>query len=363
MRLGVEAAIVDGALVPGDVDTAEGRVTAVGLSAPDGRGIAVPGFVDLQVNGFGGVNFADAGADGYRQAGESLLETGVTCYLPTFVTAPEERLVAALREVPAGSDGPRIPGAHLEGPFLSALRLGVHPAEDRRNPDLKLLERLLAAGPVRLVTLAPELPRAGELIEHLVRNEIAVSCGHSDASAEEADAAFDLGARAVTHVFNAMRPFHHREPGIAGAALARESVFVQLIVDGVHVHGTTAALVWQAAAGRVVLVTDAMAAAGVGDGRYRLGDLEIEVRQGVARGPTGALAGSTLTMIEAVRNLHALGVPLPEAVGAATEVPARLLRLPAAGRLAPGLPADVVVLNDELEVDKVLVEGRARVFG
>lgn len=361
MRLGVEAALVDGAILAGDVEIADGRVTEVGLSSPGGRGLAVPGFVDLQVNGFGGMDFLEADADGYRRAGEALLETGVTSYLPTFITAPEELLVCALRDVPRRSEGPRILGAHVEGPFLSELRLGVHPAAHRRDPDLDYLERLLAAGPVRLVTLAPELPQAPAVVEHLVRREIAVSCGHTDATAEEADAAFDLGARAVTHVFNAMRPFHHRDPGVAGAALAREDVFVQLIVDGVHVAPTTAALVWRAAAGRTALVTDAMAGAGLGDGLYRLAGMQVEVRDGAARGVTGALAGSTLTMISAIRNLHALGAPLEEAIGAATEVPARLLRLPTAGRLAPGLPADVVVLSDELEVEKVLVGGRARV--
>ena len=160
MRLGVEAALVDGTLVPGDVEILGGRIVAIGLGSPNGRGIAVPGFVDLQVNGFGGVDFLTADTNGYRQAGEALLETGVTAYLPTFITSPEEQLLAALREVPAEADGPRVLGAHLEGPFLSALRLGIHPAAARRNPDPELLERLLDAGPVRLVTLAPELPRA-----------------------------------------------------------------------------------------------------------------------------------------------------------------------------------------------------------
>ena len=247
MRLGVEAALVDGHLVPGDLEVIGGRVAGFGLSSPNGHGIAVPGFVDLQVNGFGGVDFLGADAEGYRQAGEALLETGVTAYLPTFITSPEEQLLAALREVPAASDGPRVLGAHLEGPFLSALRLGIHPAEARRNPDPELLDRLLAAGPVRLVTLAPELPGAHRVIELLLRREIAVSCGHSDASAEDANAAFDLGVRSVTHLFNAMRPFHHRDPGIIGAALARPDVIVQLIVDWVHVAPVTAAMVWQAA--------------------------------------------------------------------------------------------------------------------
>ncbi len=361
MKLGVEAALVDGTLVPGDVEVADGRIAAAGLASRNGNGIAAPGFVDLQVNGFAGVDFLDADADGYRRAGEALLETGVTAYLPTFITAPEERLLAALHELPAAADGPRILGAHLEGPFLSPRRLGIHPPDARRDPDDGLLERLLGAGPVRLVTLAPELPGADALVETLLRHEVVVSCGHSDATAEEANAAFDLGARSVTHVFNAMRPFHHREPGIAGAALARDDVVVQVILDGTHVAPETAAIVWRAAAGRVALVTDAMAGAGLTDGAYRLGGLEVQIADGVARGPSGALAGSTLTMIEAVRELHALGAPLEDALGAATEVPARLLRQPLVGRLAVGLPADIVILSDDLEVERVLVDGRDRV--
>ena len=363
MRLGVEAALVDGTLVPGDVEIIGGRVSGIGLTSPNGHGIAAPGFVDLQVNGFAGIDFLSADAEGYRLAGEALLETGVTAYLPTFITSPEEQLLAALREVPRGGDGPRVLGAHLEGPFLSALRLGIHSADSRRNPDVDLLERLLDAGPVRLVTLAPELPGATKVIERLLRREIAVSCGHSDADAEQANRAFDLGVRSVTHLFNAMRPFHHRDPGIVGAALARPEVVVQLILDWVHVAPVTAAMVWQAAQGRVALVTDSVAGAGLNDGAYRLGELDVEIRDGVARGPTGALAGSTLTMIDAVRNLHSLGVPLEDAIGAATEVPARVLRLPATGRVGVGLPADLVVLSDELEVERVLVEGRARVVG
>jgi N-acetylglucosamine-6-phosphate deacetylase len=354
---------VDGTFVAGDVEILGGRIAGFGLSSPNGRGVAVPGFVDLQVNGFSGVDFLTADAEGYRQAGEALLETGTTAFLPTFITSPEQQLLAALREVPAESDGPRILGAHLEGPFLSALRLGIHPTAARSNPDLELLERLLDAGPVRLVTLAPELPGATSVIERLVRREIAVSAGHSDATAEQANAAFDLGVRSVTHLFNAMRPFHHRDPGIVGAALARPDVIVQLIVDWVHVAPVTAAMVWQAAQGRVALVTDALSGAGLENGAYRLGDVDVEIRDGVARGQTGALAGSTLTMIEAVRNLHSLGIPLEDAVGAATDVPARVLRLPALGRIGVGLPADVVVLTEELEIERVLVEGRARVVG
>jgi N-acetylglucosamine-6-phosphate deacetylase len=363
MRLGVEAALVGGALVPGDVELDGGEIAAYGLAGGNGRGcIAVPGFVDLQVNGFGGVDFMGADADGYARGGEALLETGVTAYLPTFISAPEEDLLAALGNVPLDPPGPRLLGVHLEGPFLSDRRLGVHSRSARRDPDPALLERLLGAGPVRLMTLAPELPGADELIGLLLARGIAVSCGHSDATAEEAARAFDRGAKAVTHLFNAMRPFGHRDPGLAGAALARDDVIVEIILDGVHLAEETVRLVWRSAAGRVALVTDAVAGAGMGDGAYLLAGSEIEVRDGVVRGPDDVLAGSALTMIEAMRNLHGLGVPLAQALEAATSVPARVLGLPTVGRLDVGFPADLVVLDDNLEIDRVCIGGEARVI-
>jgi len=359
VKLGVEAALVAGRLLPGDVEVVDGRVARVGIASANGRGIAVPGFIDLQVNGFGGVDFLEADAQGYRRAGEALLETGVTGYLPTLITSPEDELVAAMKEIPIVAEGPRILGIHLEGPFISARRLGAHPASARRDPDLELLERLLAAGPVRIMTLAPELPGADALIEALHARGVTVSCGHSDATSEQANAAFDSGVRTVTHLFNAMRPFEHREPGIAGAALARDDVIVQVINDGVHLAPDTVNVVWHAAAGRVALVTDAMAGAGVPDGAYSLGSVEVVARDGAVRMPNGVLAGSVLTMIDAVRNLHALGVDLADAVGAATAAPADVLVLPTLGRLDVDLPADIVVLNDNLET--VFVGGEARV--
>ncbi|HZT45225.1 MAG TPA: N-acetylglucosamine-6-phosphate deacetylase [Gaiellaceae bacterium] len=360
-RLGVRAALVGGRIVPGDVEVVEGRIAGYGLSSSNGRGIASPGFVDLQVNGFGGVDFLDTDRSGYGRAGEALLETGVTAYLPTLITAPEDRLVAALGEIAAGARGPRILGAHVEGPFLSPRRLGTHPPSARREPDHALLERLLAAGPVRLLTLAPELPGALALVDLLVARGVTVSAGHTDATADEASAAFDRGVRTVTHLFNAMRPFTHRDPGVAGVALARPDVIVQIILDGAHLAADTVRLVWRTAAGRLALVTDAVAGAGVsGDGSYRLGEVAVEVRDGVVRRDDGVLAGSVLTMIEAVRNLHALGVPLEAALEAATAVPARVIGADA-GRIEPGAPADLVVLSEELEIERVLVGGEAHV--
>jgi N-acetylglucosamine-6-phosphate deacetylase len=359
MRLGVEAALVDGALVAGDVELVDGVVGEVALGRA-GRGIAVPGFVDLQVNGFGGVDFSTADPAAYARAGEALLATGVTAFQPTIITAPEDDLVAALAEVPADGIGPRVLGAHLEGPFISPEALGAHPASAQRNPDRELLERLLAAGPVAHVTLAPELPGALELVDLLRERGVVVSLGHSNATAAEAHAGFDRGARTVTHLFNAMRPFAHRDPGLAGVALARDDVVVQLILDGHHVADEVAQLVWRAAAGRVALVTDAIEAAGGGDGRYRLGSVEVVVEDGAVRRPDGVLAGSVVTMLESVRNLHALGVPLADALAAASTVPARVTGREL-GRLAPGGPADVLILDDRLELVAVFVAGKERI--
>lgn len=357
MRLGVGAALIDGSLVPGDVHVDAAQLRAVGLPG-SGSDIAVPGLVDLQVNGFGGVDLCGADAAGYQHAGQALLATGVTAYQPTFITADPEHLLDGLRSAGAvASPAPRVLGVHLEGPFLSPQRLGTHPQRWQRSPEVPLLARLLAAGPLRSMTLAPELGGALEVVGWLSARGVVVSAGHTDATASEAHAAFDAGVRTVTHLLNAMRPLRPRDPGLAAVALTRSDVVVQLIVDGLHVAPDMVALVRRAAPGRVALVTDAVAAAGVGDGRYRLGDVAITVVDGVARRADGTLAGSTLTMDAAVRGYHALGASLEEAVSAATAIPARILGRRDVGTLTLGGRADVTVLDDRLEVRRVLVGG------
>jgi N-acetylglucosamine-6-phosphate deacetylase len=361
VRLGVESALVRGELIRGDVDVEDGRVLAVGL-APAGRSrIAVPGFVDLQVNGYGGVDFLGATAEGYARAGEALLRAGVTAFQPTLITAAESTIAEALRALPPDGGSPRVLGAHLEGPFLSPERPGTHPLEHRRDPEVALLDRLLDAGRVTEMTLAPELPGADAVISRLRERGVVVSAGHTNATAAEAHHAFDLGVGSVTHVFNAMRPFRSRDPGIVGAALTRPGVFVQMIVDGHHLADETVQLVWAAAGGRVALVTDAIAAAGAGGGTSQLGEIALDVAGGVAIREDGTLAGTMLTMIDAVRNLHALGIPLEAAVGAATAVPARFLGRSDVGVLEPGGPADLVVLDDRLEIVHVQSAGAAGV--
>jgi N-acetylglucosamine-6-phosphate deacetylase len=361
MRLGVEAALVRGELVAGDVEVEDGVVVDVGLAGGTRGHIAVPGFVDLQVNGFGGVDFLAAGTEDYVRAGEALLLTGVTAYQPTFITAAESTIVDALHALPVNGARPRILGAHLEGPFLSPDRLGTHPTAQRRDPDLDLLERLLEPGGVTEMTLAPELSGAAAVITRLLELGVVVSAGHTNATAEEARDAFDLGVSTTTHLFNAMRPFRSRDPGIIGVALTRPEVFVQMIVDGHHLADETVRLVWAAAGGRLALVTDATAGASNGGGIYQLGEVEIEVADGPPTREDGVLAGTVLTMIDAVRNVHALGVPLEDAIGAATTVPARILGRTDVGVLEPGGPADVVVIDDRLDIVNVLCAGEEHV--
>ncbi len=361
MRLGVAAALVDGQIVPGDVSVADGRVEAVGLS-PGASGLAVPGFVDVQVNGFAGVDFLAASTSDYAPVAEALAATGVTAYLPTLITAPVDAYREALRalaEVVRGApaESPRALGAHLEGPFLSPDWPGAHPREHLRAPDIALVDELRALGPITTMTVAPELPGGLELVSELEARGIVVHIGHTDADAATAHAAFDRGARALTHLHNAHRRFKPRDPGPAGVALVRPDVTVTAIVDGVHLAPETAGSAWLAARERFCLITDAIAAAGRGDGTFRIGEVEIEVRDGASRLADGTLAGSVVTMDRAVRELVALGAGLADAVAAATLAPARLLRRADLGRLEPGARADVVVLDDDLHVTRTLVSG------
>ena len=364
MKLGVAAAVVDGLLVRGDVEIDCGRVAAVGL--PGGRsGLAIPGLVDLQVNGFEGIDLLQATSDDILVLNARLARTGVLWYQPTLITAPEELTRLALATIGesvggagATRSGAHILGVHLEGPFLSPDRAGAHPVEHLRRPDLDLLASLLLGGcPVTTVTLAPELPRAGELIDALVARNITVSLGHTDAPALVAHAAFDQGAQTVTHLFNAMRPFGHRDPGVAGTALSRADVIVQLIADGVHLAPETILASWRAARGRIALASDLIAAAGLGDGTFRLGTVDVTVEDGVSRLPDGTLAGAIRPLSWGLRMLVELGVPIVEAVEAVTRTPAQLLGRDDIAVLRPGSPADLVVLDDDFAVAGVLAGG------
>jgi N-acetylglucosamine-6-phosphate deacetylase len=361
VRLGVGAALVGGKLVEGDVTIGDGLVAEVGVSPPGRGGTAVPGFVDAHINGVAGVDFLSSDVAGYREAAAALARTGVVAFQPTFVSSPIDAYadpLGAAAEAAADPAGlPLVTGVHLEGPFLSPLWAGAHDQAHLRAPDPELAERLVNAGPVRTMTLAPELPGGLELTGRLAAAGVVVSCGHSDADAPTAHAAFDRGARSITHVHNAHRRWKPRDPGLAGAALVREDVTVQAIVDRVHLADESAYAVFLTAGRRFCLVTDAIEAAMADPGEYELGGRPVQVRDGAVRLPDGTLAGSVLTMDEAVRNLVASGASLADAVRAASTAPARLLGRSDLGELRPGAPAHLTVLDDELRPVRTLVAG------
>lgn len=353
-----------GALTEGWIELEDGRVTASGAGEParppDERceGILAPGLCDLQVNGAGGKEVMEGGA-AVEAIDEVQLAHGVTSYLPTLISPDDETARSVLPELAELAADPSSPvaGVHVEGPFLSPAYAGMHPSERLRVPA-DGVPAWLEAPPVRMVTLAPELPGALELVSSLRARDIVVSLGHSRADAPIARAAIDAGATAVTHLFNAMAPLDHHAPGIAGVALADSRLRVAVIADGVHVDPLVLGLVQALAGPRTLLVTDATPAAAAGAGRFEMGGVTIEsAPEGAARTLDGRLAGSTLTLDEAVRRWAALtGATLAEAIAAASELPAAAIGLPAAP--SPGAPADLVQLTAEGGVQRVMRGGR-----
>lgn len=336
----------------------DGRVVEA-AGPPDvvlSSGVLAPGLIDLQVNGCFGVEFAYD--EDWSTAVARLPETGVTAFLPTFITAPLDVLVAGLRRVPESLPGARILGVHVEGPCLAAEQKGAHDPALFRDPEPELLDALLEPGTMALLTLAPE--RAGALmaIERLAGEGVLVSVGHSDARADVVAAAAAAGARMVTHLFNAMRGIHHREPGVAGQALADERLACGLILDGHHVVETVAKVAFAAAGGRIALVTDAIAPAGMEPGFYELGGEPVITREGEPpRRPDGTIAGATLRLDDAVARAVAIGVPPQVAIDAATRVPADLLGRRDLGRLEVGAAADLVWLDDAYRARATWVGG------
>jgi len=337
------------------------RLDAAGL-------LVVPGFVDLQCNGAAGVDITTE-PERLWDVAAALPRWGVTAWLPTVVTAPAAirgRALAALRSGPPGGPaGERsfaAPlGLHFEGPFLAPERRGAHPAEHLEPPDRALVaeEGWSRRAGVALVTLAPELPRAIDVVADLVAAGVVVSAGHSSASAEQATVAIDAGVTAVTHLFNAMGPLHHRDPGLAGVALTDERVRVGAIADGLHLHPAAVALAARALGERLCLVTDAVAALGMPAGRVPLGMLEAFITDNGVRLADGTLAGSDLSLDRAVRNLMAFaGVSLPAALSAVTASPAGLLGLDDHGVICPGAVGDLALLDPAGEVVATVIGGR-----
>ena len=367
-----------GVLSPGWIRLASSVIEAVGSGPPprrspelrvtDLRGSWVlPGFVDMHVHGGGGTSFTEGSDDDARRTAAFHRGHGTTSIVASLVTAPLAELeTRAAMLAGLAADGV-LAGLHLEGPFLSAARCGAQDPRHMLVPDVATFERLRAAsaGHLRVITIAPELPGATAVIVAAARSGVIVAVGHTDATAEVASAAVDAGATHATHLFNAMRPLHHREPGAAGALLDSDKVTCEVIADGVHLHDTTIRLVALAVGpGRLVLITDAMAAAGMPDGGYRLGSMRVNVSGGVARladhaGSVGPIAGSTATMDDIVRRAVAAGLPVPEVAAAASTTPARVLGLgDRVGALRPGLEADLVICDDDFRLSAVMAGGQ-----
>jgi len=353
-----------GHAAPGWIEVTGEVVSACGSGRPPRiadlvhDGLIAPGLIDLQLCGAAGVEVTQ-GADALARIEHALLAHGVTGCLATIVTCEEDAAVRAVEAIESRAADPGSPilGAHLEGPFLSPQYPGVHRPELLRAPA-DGVPSYYHSPAVRLVTLAPELPGAGSLIASLRAREITVSLGHSRASVAQAQAAFAAGARGVTHLFNAMAPLHHREPGLAGAALEDERVSLGLIADGIHVHPLVLALVRRLAGARIALVSDASPLAAGGCDRAVLAGTDLRAgSDGAPRTVDGRLAGSSMLLDEAVRRWRKFtAATLVEAVAAGSEHPAAALGLPVP--LQIGSPADLVLLDAEGRVQRTLAGGR-----
>jgi N-acetylglucosamine-6-phosphate deacetylase len=362
-RLHDRAVVIDGDRIVAIVPAADapGGAGAEVLAAEGG--ILAPGFVDLQVNGAFGKDFT-ADPTSIWDVAAQYARYGVTGFLPTIITSPLETVAAAQAVVcrpPAGFRGAEPFGLHVEGPFLNPARKGAHNPNYLRLPTLEAVSDWSPQTGVRLFTLAPELPGALDVIAALARRGILVSAGHSMATYAEALAGFAAGVRYGTHLFNAMPPLAHREPGLPGALLTDDRVAAGFIADGVHTHPAIIRLVWkQLGRERFSMVTDCMAALGMRPGRHLLGDFEVFVDGASARLADGTLAGSILSLDQGVRNLiRETGCSLEDALATVTTTPARLLGLTQErGRVAPGYIADLVLLSPELQVQATIARGQ-----
>jgi N-acetylglucosamine-6-phosphate deacetylase len=358
----------------------EGVIEAIGpragMSLPAGaqeiratQKAAVPGFIDVHIHGAGGHDVMEGSAETLRVVTRKVSQYGTTSIVATTVTASTEQTLRAIEGIAAyigqqhESDESRaeILGIHFEGPFISRERRGVHPSEWIQPPSAATLDKFLkaAAGNARMITIAPELLGAAPCIDAAREAGLVVSIGHTDATYEQARAAMARGARSATHVYNAMRPFSHRDPGVIGAVLTSPDINAELIADGVHVEEAAMKLLLLAkGAAHITLVSDGLSATGMPDGKYTLGGFEVTVSGGVCRNAEGILAGSTLTLDRALRNIVALGIPVSDAVRMLTLNPATLLGIEfKKGSLRVGADADILLLDEGLHVTNVWTRG------
>jgi N-acetylglucosamine-6-phosphate deacetylase len=358
----------DGSTVAGVIGFGEKIESVEAGVGGDAADYIVPGFIDLQVNGRGGIDVMNATANKLCELSTELAREGTTAWLPTAITSPLERIEAVAAKISEATseanaeaaDTRRVAGAilgmHLEGPFISAARLGAHPAHNL-EPRGAAFERVAALPDLRMITLAPELNGALEAVADLSARGVAVSLGHTDASLEQAQAGVAAGARMFTHTFNAMAPLDHRHPGAAAAAILPSPAWAAVIADGVHVHPPMLRLLYLGrGAGGICLTTDRVAIGGTA-GVSPLAS--VTVAGGAARMPDGRLAGSVISMLDAVRIMvERAGASVGEAALMAATNPARVLGLGERGRIEAGAIADLLVLSPRLQLKAVFVSGR-----
>lgn len=357
--LGTGADVLDGW-----VRVESGRIVEVGPGDPEATfetvaGWLAPGFVDIHVHGGGGAAFQDASPAAVATAVGFHRAHGTTSLLASLVSAPIDALVASVHSLEESVAAGLLAGVHLEGPFLAESRRGAHDPSVLRAPEPAALDALLASDAVRVVTLAPELAGGMDAVRRIVARGAVAAIGHTAATFEQTHAAIEAGATIATHLFNGMPPALHREPGPVLALLEDERVTVELINDGVHLHDSVFAATARALGPRrVALVTDAIAATGLADGDYDLGSQRIVVRDGVSTLAGGtSLAGSVLTMADAVARAVRLGISTVDAVASATATPAAAAGLRDVGRIEPGCRANLVALDDDLAVAAVWLDG------
>ena len=355
----------------------DGVITQIGQRAdvevPKGRRLDFPGcvlapaFFDIHIHGSAGRDVMEGTPDAFSAIGRFLARHGVGAFLATTVTAPIDTTLRSLEGMSAaiGSDrdGARPLGIHIEGPFLSPHKKGAHPEQLLQKPSVELFDRMWQAahGKIRLMTIAPELSGAEELISHAVRLGVRVSLGHSNADTAAARAGVRAGAVTATHTFNAMRQFDHRDPGLLGEVLANDNLFAELICDGLHVHPNAVRIYWKAKGpDRAMLITDAMSAAGMPDGTYKLGELDVRVVNGKCVIGEDTLAGSTLTLDRGVSNFAEFtGATIDDVSKLVSRNPARMTGFEAeAGSLVVGRSADITVLSANNEVVETILRGR-----
>lgn len=342
------------------------KIGAVAAEAISVEGVILPGFVDVHVHGGAGADFMDGTSEAVEQVTRYHGRQGTTALAATTLSASREDITRALRVIQRASEHPHpecaeIEGVHLEGPYINPNRAGAQDRDSIRPPDMREFEEWLALAPQLrwIVTFAPEIDGAWALLEKY-RHQALFAIGHTEATYAQTLEAVQRGARHLTHLFNAMPPLQHRDPGVVGAALVSPECTVEMIADGVHLHPVVLQTFARLLPDRTVLVTDAMRAAGMPEGRYRLYGYDVDVADGAVRLSNGALAGSTLTMLRALQNMVELaGLKLEQVVPAATEIPARLLRLEKRkGKIEIGYDADLVMISPRFEVQRVFLRGK-----